>query len=197
MFEVRATDQAGNTSEPASRSFVVDRTAPSAPGLGASPEGEYVATRDIVFLIDPLEPDVRLECQLDGSAFAACGTTEERAGLAEGPHEFGARAVDDAGNVSPRAAYRFMVDVAPPETKIVSGPPRRSSKRKPTFRFASSEQGVTYECALEKAPFSACESPFRAKVGKGRHQFEVQAIDRAGNVDPEPAGYRFRVTDRR
>ncbi|HVE92823.1 MAG TPA: YncE family protein [Actinomycetota bacterium] len=49
---------------------------------------------------------VRLECRLDSQAFAACTSPTTLTALAEGPHTFAVRAVDQAGNVDPTPATR-------------------------------------------------------------------------------------------
>lgn len=56
-----------------------------------------------------------------------------------------------------------------------------------TFRFASNEPG-TVACSLDGAPFTACTNPKTVTVPQsGRHTFEVQATDRAGNVSTASA----------
>lgn len=196
VFEVRAIDRADNTSQPARLAFVVDRTPPAAPAISTSPAGQYISSRDVTFLIDPPEPGVSLQCQIDGSAFSACGEREART-LDEGSHLFAARATDAAGNVSSRAEHAVTIDVTPPGTTIDSGPRRRGRDRTPTFSFSSSEDGVSYECALDKARFSACSNPYTKRVRRGRHRLRVRAVDRAGNPDGTAAVYRFRVVRRK
>ena len=39
----------------------------------------------------------------------------------------------------------------------------------------------------------ACDSPFKEKFQRGRHHFEVVAVDPAGNADPTPATADFKV----
>jgi hypothetical protein len=46
------------------------------------------------------EAEIHYQCRLDGEAWHACESTEERS-LAVGTHEFSARAVDKAGNADP------------------------------------------------------------------------------------------------
>ncbi len=41
-----------------------------------------------------------------------------------------------------------------------------------------------------------CDSPQKYKnLSKGKHKFKVRAIDAAGNVDPTPSKFRWRVTE--
>ena len=85
-------------------------------------------------------------------------------------------------------------DTTPPETTIVSGPPKRTSRRQARFRFRSSERGSTFRCALDDRPARPCRSPKHlARLGVGRHRFSVTAFDPASNGDPKPAVHRWRI----
>jgi hypothetical protein len=89
-------------------------------------------------------------------------------------------------------------DLTPPETiKVGKGPKHRTHRRTARFRF-SSEPGATFQCSLDREPFQPCTSPDRVKHLKRRkHVFQARAVDAAGNVDPAPATWRFRVVRRR
>lgn len=85
-------------------------------------------------------------------------------------------------------------DTTPPDTKITKGPPKKTHKRKATFKFTSTEGKSTFQCKLDRKPFKACSSPKTYKKLKpGKHVFKVRAIDKAGNVDPTPAKRKFTV----
>ena len=83
-----------------------------------------------------------------------------------------------------------------PETTITKAPrklkvkPRK--KKTATFEF-SSAAGATFTCALDGAPALPCSSPFKAKVKKGPHTFEVVATSSVGIADPSPATATFKV----
>jgi len=82
----------------------------------------------------------------------------------------------------------------PPQTTLRRKPPKRTSDRTPTFRFAADETGVRFECRFDRKKFRRCRSPFTAsRLSFGRHRFQVRARDNEGKVDPTPASYRFRV----
>ena len=85
----------------------------------------------------------------------------------------------------------------PPETTITKAPKTRSSNTRATFEFTSSESGSTFECRLDEKAFVPCQSPATYRVKKGRHTFEVRAIDGAGTVDPSPATASFRIVRKR
>jgi hypothetical protein len=84
-------------------------------------------------------------------------------------------------------------DATAPDSQITAGPKKKSKKRRASFAFTSSEPGSTFECSLDGASFAACGSPLELKAGKGKHVFEVRAVDAAGNVDPTPAAQRWKV----
>jgi hypothetical protein len=84
-------------------------------------------------------------------------------------------------------------DATPPDTTITAGPKKKGKKRTARFSFTSTEPGSTFRCKLDDGPFEPCSSPFSTKVKKGKHSFEVQATDAAGNTDPTPATQNWTV----
>ncbi len=85
-------------------------------------------------------------------------------------------------------------DTDPPETTLTKTPPNRLRRSKAVFRFSSDEEGVTFECKIDKKPFKPCTSPRKVKrLREGRHAFKVRATDAAGNVDTTPARDRYKV----
>lgn len=84
-------------------------------------------------------------------------------------------------------------DTASPDTEITAGPAKKTKKRKASFDFTASEPGSSFECRVDKEPFTPCASPFEDKVTRARHTFAVRATDPAGNVDGSPASYRWKV----
>jgi hypothetical protein len=87
----------------------------------------------------------------------------------------------------------FVSDVVPPQTRFTKRPKKKTRRHRARFRWRSNEPVDGYECRLDKAPFESCDPPERVKVKPGRHRFRVRAIDRAGNVDPKPAKFRWKV----
>jgi hypothetical protein len=85
-------------------------------------------------------------------------------------------------------------DVTAPETTITKKPKAKTTSKKPTFEFVSSEAGSTFECSLDGAPFEVCTSPHKVKAKKlGKHNFQVRARDAAGNVDPTEAASAWKL----
>lgn len=88
-------------------------------------------------------------------------------------------------------------DGDPPQTTITEAPKAnmktRKRKKRVRFAFASSELGSVFRCEMDNGHGTACSSPYRRRVRKGLHLFEVQAIDPGGHADPTPATYQFKV----
>jgi hypothetical protein len=73
-------------------------------------------------------------------------------------------------------------------------PDAKTTNTEASFRFSSSEPGSSFDCALDGAAFAPCTTPTRyTGLAHGEHEFRVRAIDRAGNVDPTPATYRWTI----
>jgi hypothetical protein len=86
-------------------------------------------------------------------------------------------------------------DTNPPNTRILKLPKARTKRRLAKFKFGTTEPaGAVFMCSLDGRAFSRCASPkkFRVKRGK-RHSFAVYSIDAAGNADPTPDAYSWKV----
>jgi len=193
-FQVRATDVAGNTdATPATYSWRVDLTPPET--TITSGPADPTSSTNASFQFSSSETGSTFECSLDGSAYEACASPKSYTGLAAGPHTFRVRATDAAGNVDaspPSASWR--IDVAVPDTSILSGPASLTNSTSATFDFASTETGSTFECSLDGAAYAACESPKTyPALAAGSHSFDVRATDPAGNTDPTPAGRTWTI----
>lgn len=74
--------------------------------------------------------------------------------------------------------------------KVVFTPWRRG---RAVFKFRSNEAGVLFFCQFDRKRWRRCGPRFVRWFLPGRHVLRVKARDAAGNVDPTPAVYRFRV----
>jgi len=188
-FRVRAVDGGGNADPtPARREWQVDRKAP-ATKLTEAPNA--FSQDDARFEFTSTEKHSSFECKLDEGDYAACSSPKTYAGLDDGGHRFRVRAVDQAGNpdASP-ASRKWTVDTSPPETSIDAGPPRNSHRGSATFTV-SSEAGATFECRLDGHAWGECGQV--AGLSDGNHIMRARAKDRAGNVDPSPASWSWRI----
>jgi hypothetical protein len=75
---------------------------------------------------------------------------------------------------------------SPPNAAITSGPKDKTRKPTATFTFtgADARTVTSFVCSLDGEAPRACSSPVTYKVKTGKHTFQVQAIDEAGNVGP-------------
>jgi hypothetical protein len=205
-FRVKATDAAGNSAI-ATRTFSVDVTPPTVQIL-SGPSGTTTDPRP-TFTFSGQDPPLgtpTFECSIDtGSAdFGPCsgpGNADTPASpLANDSYAFHVRASDSAGNTA-TAARLFAVNVpaaqppAPPDTTITKGPKKKTTQRRPKFKFTSTQAGSTFQCKLDKAPFAPCTSPFAPprKLGFGKHVLKVQASGPTGVQDSSPAVKKFKV----
>ncbi len=187
-FRVRSVDGGGNTDPtPAMRAWQVDTKAPATEVTEAPDE----FSRDSRFEFSSSEKHSTFECKLDDGDYAQCSSPKSYPGLDDGAHHFRVRAVDRAGNPDPSPVSRkWTVDTSPPETNIDSGPPHVSHKGGGTFAI-SSEAGATFECRLDKDAWGACGQI--SGLSDGKHVMRARAKDRAGNVDPSPASWSWRI----
>jgi hypothetical protein len=88
-------------------------------------------------------------------------------------------------------------DTTPPQTTIGKGPKKQTAATKAKFTF-SSEAGATFTCRLDKKSAKSCTSPYKVKKLKpGKHKLTVTAKDAAGNTDPSPAVFTWKVVKRK
>lgn len=84
-----------------------------------------------------------------------------------------------------------------PQTRFAKHPGKvvRTKRRTATvvFRFAASENGVTFVCRFDEGRFHRCEPRLERHFSPGSHVVRVFARNAAGTADPSPAAFRFRV----
>jgi hypothetical protein len=80
----------------------------------------------------------------------------------------------------------FSAERTPPRATVVAGPSQGAVTKepKPSFRFASSEAGSTFECGFDTRPRFECPSRFRPRspLADGGHRLTLRAVDAAGNA---------------
>lgn len=163
---------------------------------------------------------VHYRCRLDDAiAFSPCPLAAEGSGSAVLPPDgFGARlrfanlghghhvlrviASDAAGNnvygpLLPPATIQWLVANQPPQTILLSWPANRiTTSDSASFSFACTEPPCEYRCRLDTTAGN-CDAAVAYKgLSAGLHQFGVTAVDRAGNADPTPATFSWRVLQR-
>ncbi len=201
-FEVRGTDAVNNVEDPPQGiDFQVDTVAPNA-SLAAGP-AQVGADPTPTFELTADEPGVSYECRLESATepgnWQACDSPFQRTTpLDDGDWTFSVRATDLAGNLGPAAAgYQFTVDTEAPGSEITAAPGARHSSPDVSFEFGSADAGARFECridSLDEADWQHCESPFEATgLNHGQHEFQVRAIDQAGNAQPTPTSRQFGI----
>ncbi|MFV0318709.1 MAG: Ig-like domain repeat protein [Microthrixaceae bacterium] len=196
-FEVRAIDLADKVDEtPANWTWTVDTTPPVVIDLDGPPP--TTTDPDAVLTFSADEP-ASFECRLRNLAghdtgWEPCASPKTYSSLLDGRYTFEVRATDTAGNLGAALSRQWTLDTAPPETLIDSGPAPLANTTDATISFSSPDPGVTYECALDGAPFASCTSPVQLTgLTDGQHTFEVRAVDGAGLADPSPASLTWTV----
>jgi hypothetical protein len=188
-FVVFAADVAGNVGPQAAYDWLIKTRASGAVLTSAPPGLSNSSAASFAFSAAELSS---FECNLDDRGFTPCGSPATYHGLGDGPHGFSVRAQDGLGNLSAPVSHSWTVDTIAPETRLTSAPTSGRSTSA-TFWFTASEAG-TFECRLDGAPFALCGSPkSHGGLSLGHHQFEVRAIDAAGNAETTPALHRWRV----
>ncbi|HYU60829.1 MAG TPA: glycine-rich protein [Solirubrobacterales bacterium] len=120
------------------------------------------------------------------------------ASIASGPPQVAITYQEPAPQPEPESP----ADTAPPDVTITKGPKAKTKRTTASFEFESSEPGSTFECRklrtdkphTQSHPFQPCGSPKTyTDLRHGRRLFEVRATDAAGNTDPTPATYAWKV----
>jgi hypothetical protein len=113
-FAVRASDNASpnppNTDPtPATRSFTVDATGPSATATGRAKVKTKKKRAKAVFTLTASEPGASFQCKVDNGPLVACASPFTTTGLKLGPHTFKATASDALGNTGQVATLGFKI----------------------------------------------------------------------------------------
>jgi Bacterial Ig-like domain len=193
-FEVRAVDWSDNTSFSASRSWTVDKTAPTA-NITSGPSGSSNDPSPSFGFSSSATDLAGFQCSLDGGALAGCSPPKAFTGLPDGSHTFSVRATDTVGNSS-TSSRAWTIDTVAPDTTLDPnvGPPPGSATQDndPVFQFSSGDATAAFECSLTGPgmtgdAFAVCPSPKSyTNLKDGTYTFKVRARDRATNVDATP-----------
>jgi len=85
-------------------------------------------------------------------------------------------------------------DIIPPETTLTSYPQNVTNSTSATFEFSCNESNCIFQCQLYPVHSDFCSSPKTYdELSEGSYIFYVWAIDSAGNVDPTPATWRWKI----
>jgi len=141
-----------------------------------------------------------LSCSIDQGteSFGSCSAAATHSApseLADGAYVFRVKATNPDGDVV--ATREFTIDTTAPETTLVSQPRRTTTRRAASFGFTSLDDGAAFECSLDGADYLDCTSPKRyTGLSRRTHEFQVRAIDTAGNRDITPESWTWRIKRR-
>ena len=107
----------------------------------------------------------------------------------DGPDSFQLNAQDNAPETGQAVTVALDVDTVAPGVTISSAPTEPTTNATPAFGFES-EDGATFECRFDGAPFAPCDDSTgpsgshtpAAPLRVGAHVFEVRATDAVGNA---------------
>ena len=175
-FEVRQTDQAGNVSTEASRTWTVDTFTLSAPSITQGPEGE-VNSVEASFEFSGVS-GATFECRLDDGPFETCSSPFEVADLDAGPHELAVKQTDSIGNVSEAAIRSWTVlEVATVQPQLAG------TNETGEVVFEGAPDGFTYLCAVGSEELHPCESPYiPTGLTDGSYPIQIVIEDPEGNL---------------
>lgn len=180
---ISAVDEAGNVAVPVVMNWAMDFTAPVVSFGDILPSASSHINSNNISLAVNAPQGASLYASINGGAAQNFQSPLSLNGLAEGNYSVAVYGVDEAGNNSPVIAHQFAVDLTAPSVSIVAEITKNpTNSDRNAFAMSSSEEG-SFECNLDNAGFSACESPDEvAGLADGAHSMQVRAIDLAGNA---------------
>lgn len=189
LFSVQAVDASGNVGLSSSMSVSVVDSALSAP-----PSRTNQTSLDLTLTL--LGGATGVTCALDNRPHPCAAGTVRLTGLSQGTHSFYAQANKGSWEEWGGALVQWMVDLTPPETTFLPGPPPAGDRAQ--FAWSSSDDTARSECRLITATgtgdWMTCTSgTIWVGLQPGPHRLEVRAVDSAGNVEPAPAVQEWTV----
>lgn len=91
-------------------------------------------------------------------------------------------------------AEKAVYEEVAPQTALGKHPRSRTRSRSAKFAFSSNESGALFQCKLDKGSFRPCSSPRHYRhLKRGKHLFEVIAVDPGGKADQTPSKFSWKV----
>jgi chitodextrinase len=180
-FTVAATVGSLTDASPASATWTIDATAPTAPVATATASNSssvglsWTASTDAGGLAgyDIVRGDTVI-----ATAVTATSYTDSTV-AASTTYTYVVRARDTAGNTtdSPSASVTTAAGSTPPDTVIDSGPSALSNTNSGSFSFHSTIGGAAFTCSIDGSTPATCTSPWPTPaLADGGHTFAVAAI---------------------
>jgi hypothetical protein len=200
---VKATDAAGNVSNPMTNSFQLDGTAPVTPDVtGPQSPGRLTAPTWLVSA-----PSGTVQCRMVKNQvlvrdWTTCGPTfTMQLTDGDGTYVLGARVLTAAGVASSEVLSRYVLDTTAPAAAQLTAPPSPGTARRLTWTVTSADVGATAQCqvldvdnsvlkAFAPCAVSTAGSPYLLDLtgaADGTYTLVVRLTDLAGNVGPDVA----------
>ncbi|QDK45007.1 hypothetical protein DOM22_07435 [Bdellovibrio sp. ZAP7] len=185
-FTVHSVDNLGNDSDDTSYTWVIDTTNPTLTITDHPALSTNSATAQFKFTGADTGGGAieKYYCDIDGGGFTECASPKNLTSLAEGSHTFQVKVMDTAGNTSTVASYTWSVDLTSPVLTLLTKPNSLTNQTTASFTFSASDAGSIsgYECKIDGGTAVSCVSGVSySSLTAGAHNFEVVAIDDAGN----------------
>ena len=106
------------------------------------------------------------------------------------------REVSSIPDLSESLRLNSDLTAACPDTTVTKKPKRTSTRNraKVTIKFIASLAGSTFECRLDgHRKWKPCTSPYKRRLGVGKHTLQIRAVSPAGVADPKPARAKFTI----
>jgi hypothetical protein len=168
-------------------------------GLGYTANNMACATAaghagDTTLVKAPFDPDT-------SSAFVAAGVLSGGPGITFRPNISAVLESDvdgdGWGDVTQDGCPQSAQVLAPcPDTTVTKKPKHKTTRKKVRVRikFVASIPGSTFQCRLDgHSKWKPCESPYKKRLGVGKHKLEIRAVSPTGVPDPKPAKAKFRI----
>jgi type VI secretion system Hcp family effector len=109
------------------------------------------------------------------------------------------RVTDGSGLTDTATTSVRIIDVTPPETIILTGPSSLTNQTSATFTFTGTDQGtaaadLAFTWQLDGGVIHDATSPLTLTgLADGLHTILITATDQAGNTDPTPASFTWKI----
>jgi hypothetical protein len=80
-----------------------------------------------------------------------------------------------------------------PNTIVKKKPAKQSTNRNVKIKFKSGIPRSTFQCSLDGKKFKSCKSPYRKRLGLGKHKVQIRAVSPVGIAELKPAKVKFRI----
>ena len=186
-FTVRGANSGGNGPPSAPSNRVVSYIDDQPPSVAITYLPEYSRNnQDVRFQASDDGLMDKVECALDGQAFATCSNPWQIWQPADGRHQVSVRATDTAGNEA-TATGTFTEDHSSPTLQVTSQPSKISRDQTAHFAYTASDAITKVQalvCYLDgqrRDDFCSPETAEFEGLTDGLHHFAVVAYDYVGN----------------